>query len=414
MKPIISESFLSFLEKGGSKISRHLYKCFTHTYSNLLSDSEINYLTFRDDGSISYLPKGSEHVWTEDGKWSRKNRQNGKPSKIIKKIMTPRLLKSFNDKDFEGFHNNYKASGNTSYEFSLRGNEEIPDVYDMPYYESGTLENSCMRSHGYYLDIYKNCSELKILCLINIDTGILHGRALVWDTGEFIFMDRIYTSHDYMYDMFLQYAEDNGWWRKEEYNSYSNKTSLISPDGSYISKKMTIYTPTDFSYYPYIDTFSYGGDGYLSNVDVDCYTYDCTDGGRCESDPYEGQTYCECDDEYYDDDVVVYINCGDREGQYCHIDNAVCIDGYYFHEYDKRVIWIDGIAYDSEGDDIVYSDYLEDYALRDDVIYVEDRYDYYPKDMVVYVGSGSNYYLIDDTEYDEERGIYKLKGEEVC
>lgn len=414
MKPIISESFLSYLENRSTKMARYLYKCFTNPNTNLLTDAEINYLTFRADGTISFLPKGSEHHITDEGLWSRTNRQTGKPSKIIKKIMKPKLLNLFSNKDFEAFHNNYKASGNSEYEFILKDNTEIPDVYDGQYCAAGTLGDSCMRNCGEYLRIYENCNKLKILTLISKESGIIHGRALVWDVGEFIFMDRVYTSHDFMYDLFLQYAEDEGWWRKQDYKSYTNKTTLVTPEGEIVYKEMVINTPTDFEFYPYIDTFSYGEDGYLSNIDNNCYTYNYTDGSRDEPDSLEGKTYCECDDAYLDDDDVICINAGYREGQFCHIDDSVYMGGCYFYKDDPRIVWINDVAYDIEGSDLVYSDNLDKYILIDEAVFVENKDDYYPVNIAVYVESEDKYFLIEDTEYDEEQNVYILKNVEVC
>lgn len=413
MKPIISESFKEFLTQKKSKVARILNSCFDNPTSLLLTDKEINYITFRADGTISYLPKGSEHVVCEDGRWSRQNRQTGKPSKIIKKIMNPHLLSLFKDKDFEDFHNLYKAAGESDYEFILRSNQDIPDVYNMSYEDSGTLGGSCMRGNGHYLRIYEECEALQILTLINKHTGVLHGRALVWTFSDMVFMDRIYVSDDYMYNLFFLYAEDRGWYRKEYYNTYYEKTKLVSPDGKRLDRCLVINTPTDFRAYPYIDTMSYGGEGYLTNYkeEGDIYIYDCTNGERTEEreeeeDAHEGQTYCECDDTWYDDDDVRFIDRGCRAGEYAHYDDVIEIDGYYFHKDDERIIWINDDPYDKESDKVIYS-YTGDYILESEAVFIQSLSSYiHYSDAVAIEG---NYYSKEDCYFDEVVNKYFLK-----
>ncbi len=82
-----------------------------------------------------------------------------------------------------------------------------------------------------------------------------------------------------MYDLFLEYAENNGWWRKEYYKKYEYKEDFIRPDGGKENRTFKIFTPTDFESYPYIDTFTYGGDGYITNNSYNTeYTFSETDG----------------------------------------------------------------------------------------------------------------------------------------
>lgn len=45
-------------------------------------------LTLKADAfEVSFLPKGCTPEYTKGGKWAKKNRQSGKPGKIIQKVI---------------------------------------------------------------------------------------------------------------------------------------------------------------------------------------------------------------------------------------------------------------------------------------------------------------------------------------
>jgi hypothetical protein len=99
----VSDSFYDFLYKNkeSNRIARVLYRCINwqgcYDVTKLFMTTEhVNYLTLRGDGTISYLPKGKEHV-VNDGRWARDNRQNGRPATIIKKLLTPKAQMLFKD-----------------------------------------------------------------------------------------------------------------------------------------------------------------------------------------------------------------------------------------------------------------------------------------------------------------------------
>lgn len=279
-----SESFIDFLKKSKCKVAKTLYKAYKQplpAYRLMLTTEEVNYITFRDDGTISYLPGDKELKLTQDGRWSREGRQNGRPARIIRKLFRQKALKFFKDSDFECFSNSYKSKFCKGLNFQLLPNEKIPEVYDMLLAkENGSLFSSCMNGCGKYMDIYKCCKSLRILILKNKD-GLLCGRALVWKLGEISLMDRIYVTENYMFDCFVTYAIQNKWWYKKHFSTYENKQTFIDSDGHEVLRNITIYTKTDFDYYPYIDTFTYGADGSLNNYDQGSYLYYDTHGHRC-------------------------------------------------------------------------------------------------------------------------------------
>lgn len=278
-----SKSFFSFLQKSNGRIAKVLRNLHNRQYPAhqlMFTTNMINYLHFRSDGTISYLPAGRPHCSTPTGRWSSKGRVSGKPGKVIKKLFTPKALQFFNDADFEYFCNLCKSNFCNSLKFYLQPNHFIPDMYNRRRAEgSGTLNSSCMNNKGHYMEMYTNCSQLRILVLVN-KHGELCGRALVWKIGHETIMDRIYVAQDFMYECFINYAVRRKWLYKVEYKTYSDKTLFVLPSGDTAPRYFKIKTKTDFDYYPYIDTFSYGDNGSINNFGEGDYTYDCACGER--------------------------------------------------------------------------------------------------------------------------------------
>jgi hypothetical protein len=367
----------------------------------MVTDSEINFLTFRNDGTISYLPAGKDHIVNDDGTWKRDGRQNGKPAKVMKKLFHPRVWKYFKDADFECFTNQYKATFNDAgYKFELLPAEKIPFVYDEMKIGigEGSLSGSCMNGQGNYMDIYTNCESLKILILTNKE-GLLCGRSLVWSLRDNItLMDRIYVTQDFLFDKFLQYAVENNLWRKRDYKGYNDKMCFINPAGEMMCEKFTVYTETDFDSYPYIDTFCYGEDGSLNNHSGK-YTYNSTGGTRDgDEDENEGQVYDDINGEYIDEEDACTITAGERRyrDQTCHVNNAVNIGDDWYHEDDNNIVCVNGEYYRKDDDDICCID--DEYYLTEDCTYCE---------------RDGCYYLSDDCVYCEDDGEDVLRSEAV-
>jgi hypothetical protein len=404
MEPLVfSSSFQNFILLSNSRIAQAIarflryphrnqtsvqFYAYQRLYAKMFTTEEINYLTFRMDGTISYLPTGKEHIVTESGEWSRKGRQNGKPGKVIRKLFTPLAQKLFKDHDFENFTNQYKAHYCEDLTIELRDNEEIPSVYRM----IASDFSSCMQGEPErYFDIYKNCEDLKILTLTS-PTGMLMARALVWTAtakyhkgGDFVeetvtFLDRVYASSEFMLEIFFEYASDKKWWRKRHQTS-SDKRSFYNADGDGVNAEMTIELDTDFEKYPYIDTMSFGDDGSLSNRNGQ-YDYDDTDGGRSGDyrfegdDDHDGETYDDINDEYISDEYASYIDMGEKAGLMTHCDNVVHINGYTYWEEDS------GIQRLADGD----------YVLIEDAYFCEHDQDYYVADEVIWSDHDECYY----------------------
>jgi hypothetical protein len=375
---IFSESFIDFLRKisDESKIARLILSCrrarndgFHYLYNAALKMDEVNYITYRDNGLMSYMPADRQQEYNDDSTWKRDGRQEGKPARVMRRIFTKNALKCLKDSDFEIFNNKYKSQYSTAdFLFEVRPASDIPDVYCMRLMDGGSsLNGSCMNGDREYLSLYKECSALEIVTL-KTEAGLLAGRCLLWTLeyeGETIKLaDRFYVAEDHLYDAFLTYIETNKWWRKKYYKTYNDKAQFIMPNGENIIHKFTVQTATDFSYYPYIDTFSFGGEGFLTNDDDGQYTYTQTDGTR-----EGGSIYDEIADEWISEEDAVQIERGQRKHEWTHMNNTVDINGDTWWKDDDEIRLINDEWYHQ--DDVVYCDVDGEEYLLEDCVYSE-------------------------------------------
>jgi hypothetical protein len=167
------------------------------------------------------------------------------------------------------------------------------------------------------------------------------------------------------------------------------------PDGTTMRKSFTINTNTDHCEYPYIDTFSYGGDGYLTNCSSgEEYHYNCTNGSRSEL----NKVYCEVNGEYYDEDDMRYIERGRYAGYSIHYDDTV------YCESDSNYY------YDGEVGNILF-EYNGNYYRTDDVDFVEVDGEHVHTDDASYCDINDEWYMSHDCVYSEHHETYILKSE---
>jgi hypothetical protein len=305
----------------------------------VLTGADVSYITYRDNGMISFLPKGKEHLKNGDGSWKKDGRQEGKPSRVMRQIFTPLALKLFNEKDFEIFNNMYKAEflGKKEFEFKVLDGDKIKDVYcGRPYKlpEVGTLGGSCMRNRD-CVSFYAKVGA-RILILVNTETNMLVGRALLWkakhavrgqEDQEIDFMDRVYTTGDTYDQMFLSWAKENGFYRKNRFTSREYKTDMIAPNGDRLEMNLKIEVnlmklfADDTMKLPYIDTFTYGIKGQLRNFESGkLFTFEDTEDKFEFMDEAAGEWYTgvrsnEDDDYEEEEDEDGYIIERERSSQ---------------------------------------------------------------------------------------------------
>lgn len=307
------------------------------TINSRITD-EVRMLSVRlDELQISFLPKDKNPEYKDDGNWSRKNRQTGKPARIIQKL----LKTEYKTRDWEIFTNLFKAASCQCLSFELVSGEDIVRWYNHANYfkEEGTLGNSCMRYSGSadYLTLYVENAKM----LITTKNGLLTGRAIVWEVDGVVIMDRVYTCFDYLENCFYDYAKTNKWWVRSSNSllSTGDEQRWYSPDDDYQQirdRTFTIDLKASYDIMPYVDSFRYyDGERKLSNSPYGfmnlqgLYTLDNTDGEmdyvyihECEScgkivlgnedesivySDYEGAYYC-TDCSYYCEDLDDYFS----------------------------------------------------------------------------------------------------------
>lgn len=302
-------------------------------------------LTLKSDTfEVSFLPKGCEPVYTDSGKWAKKNRQSGKPGKIIQKVIGPG---KYSNADYEKFVYSLKALWvNKGYELELVSGEDIRHWYNCEnYYErTSTLGNSCM-SHTTcqsYFDLY--CEQPECQMLIALKENKLAARALVWTIDNRTFLDRVYYIEDALFHIFINYAKDHKWYIRENNCLLSDGDDqfFLSPEDNYKDSKLITFElklKRFYSEWPYVDTFRYLD---ANNLTMTTYnranTYRCsfTDGEYREE---EGELFvCEnCGCEWYDEDELVYSEYEDVSGCTSCMVYSDCMNDWITEESEVKV-----------------------------------------------------------------------------
>ena len=311
---------------------------------------------------------------TATGVYTR-GRNQVKIGKIVNKIFPGK----FNDKEVEEFVNLFKAktSPDEGEKFELVSGDDIAYWYDCKNYhsEDGTLGNSCMSSkNDNIFEIYtENPDVCRMLILKDTTSDKLIGRALVWKLGwtnwgreegepEY-FMDRVYTIKDSDINKFHDFAEKQGWARKEYNNFDSHQNVHYKGKDIFLAMRVDIKS-VDYNYYPYMDTFSeYDRAGSLyNNEDLeysDSYQLRSTDGSYEvagvwseyyeESIPEDEAVYSQHLGSYIWYDRSVYVERGSYQGHYPNT-----YDQVYYDDFEEEYIHVDDAVYSEHHDQLIY------------------------------------------------------------
>ena len=166
----------------------------------------------------------------------------------------------------EDFINKYKSHQKIKYhenKFELIKNG-ISEYYCMSadeIEEAGHVLNSCLvNKPDETFSFFEHNSNIEILVLK--EHNKLIGRALVWtDRNGYKILDRIYYKEDYLVDVFVTYARNNGWYYRAT-SSVGNRY-LSDPNGERVNDfhpiiKLEEYKLIDhLGLYPYLDTFTF-------------------------------------------------------------------------------------------------------------------------------------------------------------
>jgi hypothetical protein len=217
-----------------------------------------------------------------------------------------------------------------------------------------------------YLDIYSENPEVcRLLILKSEDGEEIKGRVLIWKIKEIdienveYYMDRIYAIDDATKLMFQQYADKQGWLKRLT-SRYGDSNDFKLGDEEYEDVRATVQlTKSDFSQYPYMDTFK-----------------------RLQR------------------SKNLLINDEDEDYNGCYI--MTHTDGSYDDTSGKWSDWFDRKIPESEA---IYSEPLNDWIYREDAIHVEhgSRRGWYPdeyEDIIQDCVTG-NWIHVNDSVYSE-------------
>jgi hypothetical protein len=291
-----SDGFCNIISKINSPLSKVIL-----SLQNTEKDIEKNYLDLgKGNDSISFVIDAKAKTLGEPWKQSRNEIRVGKIVRSLVKLSG----ESFTEKQIEDFVNKFKAvmdSKGSFDRFEIVSGEEILKYYNINNYEDfdeGQLGQSCLNNKPHEIfDMYvMNPNVVKLVILKAPESDKIIGRALLWQTNEGLFMDRIYTSKDSDVALFKMYAGSIDSWSKElQTSSYKYRSDFhyffqIEKNGE--MKKGDLIVQLDnygFNKYPYLDTFCYYNrdTGQLCNdkeeIDADILVCN-TDGGYKESD----------------------------------------------------------------------------------------------------------------------------------
>ena len=294
-----SETFKAFIANNqySSKVAKllHLHLNSSHRSASLICTDALDYLTNRSDGMISFLPKGKECIYTDNGQWSRQNRQSAKPARIVNKLFSPQALRMLNGRDLEVFANLYTASfadlSNLRVEF-ISG-AEITKVYGLkdkdntmnglPYSDVG---GSCMQGgRASKFAIYANNPDVIGLCAVWSGEALV-ARCLTWNIDGSKYADRIYARTEALQEGIKLLLMESGYHVKE-YQSMHHREQWITPNGERVNLQLEVkVSAVCVNEFPYMDTFCFmEGErdiATLYNHECNDYTFrlHCTDGDR--------------------------------------------------------------------------------------------------------------------------------------
>lgn len=379
----VSQSFRAFLERhyDDSRVARllHIASTVELPAARLLTTDALDYLTNRTNGLISYLPKGKPLRLNDDGLWARTNRQEAKPARVINRLLSPKALRLLKESELEYFASLYGAFTVMSTYTRVQHvhGEAIVDVYN----NQNHSFTSCMKNvEPYYFDIYTQNPDV-VGCLAMYDWRCdsndnynnhdnhprLLARALTWKIDGTTYTDRIYGESMDAVEYLKSYAQEQGFMVKTR-QVMDEKTSWQKPDGTRFEKLLSVNLNTNFDYFPYMDTFTWGNDGWLANYDRTDWRhkYTCTEGDRFEYITDIDGNFRPENDCHWSDYHNGYVYSGD----------AVELNGDYYHERVLRPVTVirtpDGSQFTADE-----CSYANGYRLPDD--HGEDS-DYYPTD----------------------------------
>ena len=390
---------------------------------NLIGD----HFTFREKkGMISYMPRGKEQEFTENGEWSLKSRQAISGGRWMRSILSEAAIKRLGIKDNE-FADLATAIKLEELSESLSFRQvSFEDAYNSDNYRKAP--DSCMWGNRVG-PFYRGFGAKALVCVDGNDQ--FRARAVVWhdvkdktNNLDITLMDRVYYDAPEVLEAMLAYAASQGWHRKVNQSRGDNE--FVAPDGTEQSLRLRVKSPDghiEESFYPYLDTFQSGDYNSVNNYDEGEYVYTSTGGDRGDEDSHDGEVedvdgnwisedYATLvgDDWYSDDDHrICYCNDGEyrlradctKVGREWYPDDS---DDIIYSDAESRYILVedatevDGEWYSADNVNIVWCRELGEHRLRSDSVEIKGQW--YPKDECVEIDD--EWHLKDDCEEDDE------------
>ena len=267
---------------------------------------------------------------------------------------------------------------------------DFGDIYDS-YYCKGDF-GSCMTNKDQY-SFYVDAIDASAACLKDSDGNIvarciIYNEVFVESTGEVLRLaERQYSSGEdnvlkqVLVDRLIEGGFIDGY--KRVGASCHDAMDFVRNNGDSLQMRMHISNSIcEGDTLSYQDTFKW--------LDINnCVAYNYSDCNyTCEldttdetlGDAHDGMTYCEYDEEWYDDD---YVTFDDYHDEYIHQDNATTA------KYNGSEITID----ERRTDDFRYSEYYGVWIYEDDCTFVEEEDDYFYDSDVVQCDFTEDYIL---------------------
>lgn len=313
-KVIFSKSFENFLlNNQDKKVFRLLWKL-----QHIAKVDKCNYITLRKDEKITYHPRPTNQLFTDNKDWKREGRQEIKPLALLVLLYGSSIKKFISNKDIEDATNVIKT-----FDAAPTINESTFDhIYDIN--TSDWAQSSCMSGKG-YIELYNDNKDVFKAIVFKSGTEIIGRCLLVTIDDKFSFYDRIYYKGAEHYQAIVNciIKEDKHYYKT--YNSIGCDSFTFR--GQSYNKCVSVDASLNVNdYLPYMDTLRYYdiNDNTLQNFEPsEGYLLNDTCGGFEEINKGVWDDVNQC---YIDEQDAVCIEFGHREGEYTHIDNCYYSD----------------------------------------------------------------------------------------
>lgn len=256
------------------------------TFIDVDNDGLVTFSTMSNSiGKIRTIVKDS----SMDSKWNRTSGDtiydldsrgsgpgvygSGRNQVRIGKLVKKFFSEKYNDSEIEKFVNNFKSQTTKSQRFEIWDGKKISRAYDQSVYKFrvGSLGQSCMNNKFDWLSLYYNNQDTcKILVLLEGEEIL--ARAILWKIDKSWeinnrydrvrlkeiniewFLDRVYSTDDYMVSKMTKWCEKNGY--ATRYYNNSSDREMIHFKGQKICCDLQVRAnPPIAESFPYMDTF---------------------------------------------------------------------------------------------------------------------------------------------------------------